>query len=176
MSWFEWKFHVLFQSTGDGRWWNSRVWLPRHTIKEQGITFLQVGPSRDLLMACNRSFTSDKIMKQVVKLTQSFYPSSTYGGNILFFLDYVKLKWKWKILSCFTSNSITVCRTGECRSADCDHWRLPFLMGKVYSDRYLFSTILYINTALLNNLIGRNSHTLLNMWKAKLIERVHCVE
>jgi hypothetical protein len=25
----------------------------------------------------------------------------------------------------------------------------------------------YINTALLNNLIGRNSHTLVNMWKSK---------
>jgi len=51
MSRFEWKFHVLFQGTGDGRWWNSGVWLPRHAIKEQGITFLQAGPSRDLLMA-----------------------------------------------------------------------------------------------------------------------------
>jgi len=49
-------------------------------------------------------------------------------------------------------------------------------MGEVYSDWYLFSTILYINTALLNNLIGRNSHTLLNMWKAKHVERIHCME
>lgn len=40
-------------------------------------------------------------------------------------------------------------------------------MGKVYSDWYLFSTMLYINTALLNNLIGRNNHTLVNMWKSK---------
>lgn len=40
-------------------------------------------------------------------------------------------------------------------------------MGKVYSDWYLFSSILYINAALLNNLIGRNSHTLLNMSKRK---------
>jgi len=40
-------------------------------------------------------------------------------------------------------------------------------MRKVYTDWYLFRTILYINIALLNNLIGRNSHTLLNMWKSK---------
>lgn len=49
-------------------------------------------------------------------------------------------------------------------------------MGKVCTDWYLPNTILCINTALLNNVIGSNSHTLLNMWKAKHIERIHCVE
>jgi len=36
-------------------------------------------------------------MKQVVKLIQSFYPSSKYGGDILFFFGCVKWKCKWKM-------------------------------------------------------------------------------
>lgn len=40
----------------------------------------------------------------------------------------------------------------------------------------LLCTILCINTALLNNVTDGNSHMLVNMLKAKRVERLHCVE